>query len=349
MATVVGERLGHDDYGSIKELRELLGLPPPHTSHDVHATCPLPEDALLVSFDTEWERQGLKDHVVEVGVTTLDTRDIIDTAPGEFAYEWIAKAKTHHYVVNVTRRARSRMDACLFSDDTYAGAATVKRDLINILQTSANPPHDPSKAIGHGQRKVILVGHSVHGDLRKLVTSPGLELDFRTKEMFLTRPTMAFDTARLTVNATQQGARIRSAKLGELVNRIGVHPQYEDRDTVFGVHNAGNDTAYTMMALLLYAVRWEQLVPGEIKPLSAEKLRHRDELLSKLRSSVLTESVSRDDALEKRAFRGNKLVAPSKRVTPKPRAMRKLLAASKQKGRVQETPLRRSWLQRLFG
>lgn len=169
--------------------------PPPHTSPNVHATCALPEDALLVSFDTEWERQGLKDHVVEVGVTTLDTRDIINTAPGESAYDWVAKTTTYHYVINVTRRARGRMDACLFSDDTYAGAATVKRDLINVLQKAANPPHDPSKVIGHGQRKVILVGHSVDGDLLKLVTSRGLELDFRTEEMFLTRPTMAFYTA----------------------------------------------------------------------------------------------------------------------------------------------------------
>lgn len=145
----------------------------------------------------------------------------------------------------------------------------------------------------------------------------------------------------------QQGARIRSAKLGELVNWIGVHPQYEDRDTVFGVHNAGNDAAYTMMALLLYAVRWEQLVPGEIKPLPAEELRQRNALLSKLRA--MTENAQRDNKREKTAFRGNKLVVPKHRVTPKPRAMRKLFAASTQKGPLQEAPSRRSWLQRMFG
>ena len=72
------------DYGSITQLRELLGLAPPHTTKEAHATAALPQDALIVSLDVEWERQGLKDYVVEIGLTILDTRDIINVAPGMF-------------------------------------------------------------------------------------------------------------------------------------------------------------------------------------------------------------------------------------------------------------------------
>lgn len=273
-------KLNTNDYGSIKQLRQLLGLPPPHTSHKVESTPVLPEDALIVSFDTEWERRGLREHVVEIGVTTLDTRDIINTAPGPSANDWFSKAKTYHYVVDVTRRPTDRMRACYFSDDMFADIATIKRDLLSILQRAAHPPYHADRATGRGQRKVVLAGHSVSIDLHQLYRSPGLELDFFSKDVFLTKPTMAFDTLMLTDAAIQSGAGMKSAKLGKLVNWLGVHPQYRHNDTIIGCHNAGNDAAYTMMALLMFAVRWEHVVPGNIVPPSpddqASILKHQD-------------------------------------------------------------------------
>jgi hypothetical protein len=38
------------DYGSITQLRELLGLAPPHTSQDAHTAEKVPQDALIVSL-----------------------------------------------------------------------------------------------------------------------------------------------------------------------------------------------------------------------------------------------------------------------------------------------------------
>lgn len=216
-----------------------------------------PEDALIVSFDTEWERRGLRDHVVEIGVTTLDTRDIYNTAPGPFAHDWFSKAKTYHYVVDITRRPTSRMRSCYFSDDMFAGIAAVKTDLLSILRQSAHPPYDGTKR--PGPRKVVLVGHSVAVDLTQMWRSPGLWLDFFSKEVFLTRPIMAFDTVMLTDAAIQLGARMPSVKLGHLVNWLGVHPQYRHENSVIGCHNAGNDSAYTMMTLLIFATRWEDI------------------------------------------------------------------------------------------
>lgn len=274
-------KLNAKDYGSIKQLRDLLGLPPLYTTHEVHSASDTPEDALIVSFDTEWERHGLREHIVEIGVTILDTRDIINVPPGPYAHEWISKAKTYHYVVDVTRRPTDRMRACYFSDDMFGDIHTIKRDLVSILQQAAHPRYNPSKARGLGPRKVILVGHSVSIDLNQLFRSPGLKLDLFSKDVFITKPDMAFDTLMLTDAAIQQGADIRSARLGKLVNWLGVHPQYRHNDTIIGVHNAGNDAAYTLMALLMYAVRWEQIVPGEIVPASAEELTKQRELRAK--------------------------------------------------------------------
>lgn len=277
-------RLNAKDFGSIKQLRKLLGLRPRHISDHADKTLALPEDALIVSFDTECERQGPSKHVVEIGVTTLDTRDIVDVAPGPFAHDWISKTKTYHYVVDITSRPETRMGACYFSDDLLSDVSTIKRDIISILQQSAHPRHEPSRTIGDGPRKIVLVGHSVHMDLQNLSSSPGLDLDLTSEDVFSTKPIMTFDTYMLASAAIEQGARIWSLKLGQMVNWLGLDHQYRLLYGAKACHNAGNDAAYTMMALLLYAVRWEQIVTGEMPCHHEEAMRQR-RLRSKNRDS----------------------------------------------------------------
>jgi hypothetical protein len=245
------------DYGSITQLRELLGLA---SSQDTHDTVALPEDALIVSIDTEWEHRRLGDFVVEVGITILDTRDIVNVAPGKFGDDWFSKAKTYHYVASATKRRKERIGGCFFSKDVFGTYATIKRDIVSVLQQAAHPPSD-GRAMGHGPRKVVLVGHSVVADLQQLYRSPSLALDLLSADVFLTKPTTVFDTFMLTVAARKQGANIRQRRLGWLVNWLGVHPRYRRHNVVRGCHNAGNDAAYTMMALLMYAIRWDQIVP----------------------------------------------------------------------------------------
>lgn len=294
-------KLNQSDYGSIQRLRKLLGLPPLYTSHCVANTSALPEDALIVSFDTEWEFHGFRSHVVEIGVTVLDTREIVDTAPGSFAEDWISKTKTHHYVVDVTRRPTDRMRSCYFSDDMFGDVASVRSHLLSVLQQYAHPSYDPKGKLGRGPRKIVLVGHSVSIDINQLYRSPGLELDLFSQEVFLTKPAMAFDTLMLTDTAIQQGAAMKSAKLGRLASWLGIHHQYQQDGSSIGCHNAGNDAAYTMMALLIYAVRWENIVPGEIVPLSSEELDNTRALRSAANERKRNESFSFGDMVMDKA------------------------------------------------
>lgn len=257
-------KLNPEDYGSINQLRQLLGLPPPFSSSNTSNAPASPQDALLVSLDTEWERHGLVDHVVEIGLTTLDTRDIAHTPPGPAAHAWLAKAKTYHYVLDTTRRPADRMRACYFSDDMFGAAASIKHDLLSILQRAAHPPFDPAKPIPTGARRVVLVGHSLAKDLHHLHRTPALHLNLLSPATLPTKPSRVFDTLLLADAAMQRGAALGSAKLGRLANRLGVHPQYRAGDAVIGSHNAGNDAAYAMMVAVLFAVRWEEIVPGEV-------------------------------------------------------------------------------------
>jgi hypothetical protein len=281
-------------YGTIKDLRGLLGLPPPYTSGRVSTTPALPEDALIVSFDTEIE-QDQDDHlhsrVVEVGVTVLDTREIIDTAPGPFARDWIAKAKTHHYVLDTTRKPARRMRACYFGDDMFGDVSSIRSHLLDVLQRLANPPRDPKKGAVQGPRKVVLVGHSVMVDIGLLRCAP-LRLDFLSEEPFLIKPTMSFDTCILTDSAINKGAAITSSALGKLVCHLGIPTQYQQNGRCIGWHNAGNDSAYTMMALLIYAVRWESIILGKYITLSPEDLdRARDQRLLRGKRTPVSEGL----------------------------------------------------------
>jgi len=83
---------------------------------------------------------------------------------------------------------------------------------------------------------------------------------------------------------------MNSAKLGKLVNWLGIHHQYQQDGSSIGCHNAGNDAAYTMMALLIYAVRWESLVPGKIFPMSPGELENRHALHSVAKRRTLEQN-----------------------------------------------------------
>jgi len=277
------------DYGSITQLRELLGLAPLHTPQDAPTAATLPQDALIVSIDVEWERRGRRERIVEIGITILDTRDIVDVLPGQYGRDWFARAKTYHYVVDVTWRPWQRMRTCLFSDDRYGNVSAIRKHIRKILQRAEYPRSNPSGQNGHGPRKVVLVGHSVVRDLQSLYRSPGLELDFLGTDVFLTKPTTVFDTFMLTVAANKHGAEIRWRELGRLVNRLGVHPQYRHFESVIGCHNAGNDAAYAMMALLMYAIRWEEIVPRRTVSLPADDTKRQSDLRSESHGSTLEE------------------------------------------------------------
>ena len=75
-----------------------------------------------------------------------------------------------------------------------------------------------------------------------------------------------FDTYALADQAKFAGAHMPGKKLGQLAHWLGVEEKYkrpasyrEPAGSVIGTHNAGNDATYTMMVLVLFAVRWPEI------------------------------------------------------------------------------------------
>ena len=65
---------------------------------DVSQPCPFPfeSEVVFVCVDVEsYERNH--NQITEVGVATLDTRDIASVPPGENGIDWVPKIRTRHF------------------------------------------------------------------------------------------------------------------------------------------------------------------------------------------------------------------------------------------------------------
>ncbi|TKA74729.1 hypothetical protein B0A55_04039 [Friedmanniomyces simplex] len=299
-------------YGSLESLQTLLGIAQPR--RDLPQTLGPPDkpsppsNAVLVSIDTEFERSGLLDYVIEVGITILRIPKIYGTAPGERICNWSAAMEHRHIVLDVTRKPRYRMRGSLFGKSLLMDPDDAKAAISKILhaaathqplptgQPSEEPPETETPAEPREPADLILVGQSIAGDIIALKDRP-LHIDLQpTAAPATPTPTpqqqdpdsapppppppqpplprfkAVYDTLALTQQARKRGASFPSAKLGYVARLIGIDPDYWDGSSVRGAHNASNDAAYAMMVLLLHAVRGESLgKAGALEEVPAEE------------------------------------------------------------------------------
>ncbi|KAK0255359.1 hypothetical protein LTS09_009747 [Friedmanniomyces endolithicus] len=292
------------EYGSLQELQTLLGIAPPpeglQRALGLVSKPDQPPNAVLVSVDAEFERSGLVDHVVEVGITILRISDIYGMDPGPRIRNWSGAMEHRHIVLDVTRKPKYRMRGSLFGKSLFMGTEDAKAAISKILHAAATHrplptghPWDPDPTFGdriepRQPADLILVGQSIATDIAALKVRP-LHVDLQptagsstlrqdgdfastmTSPAEIPRFKAIFDTLALTQNARKLGAQFPSAKLGFVARLIGVDPEYWEGSSVIGAHNASNDAAYTMMVLLLHAIRGESLVkPGALEDAPAE-------------------------------------------------------------------------------
>lgn len=226
--------------GNIDSLRRDLGL----LGDDFEVG-----DAVYIAIDTEGSH-----FVREIGVSTLDTRDIRDITPGYRAANWIAKVKHQHFGLLESRFSPlGDYGRAFFCNTQHVAAANVRALLLATLQFARQPSAD------HAPRKVHLVGQSIAGDLSVLRRAANMQVDLSGGPGSDFGFDRVYDTYDMSLAAEQMGASFLSHRLGHLARRLEVDSTYWHGETVRGIHNASNDAAYTMMVLLLFAVRWPHL------------------------------------------------------------------------------------------
>lgn len=228
-------------------LHQILGLTPSPALREDY------KDAVLICIDCEaFERDQRK--VTELGVAVLDTRDLRGVTSGENGEEWVAKMKYAHfrpaeYARLVNRKfVKGCEDRFAFGDSTWIRLADAKTVLERIFQAPerlgevANFASEFGKKGGKG-RNVVFVAHGISNDDAYLGA-----LGFQLKNA--KNVVRQVDSQRVA-----GGTKKNSMGLKRLLQHLGIKNQ--------GLHNAGNDAAYTLKAVIMMAVK-EYKQPGLI-------------------------------------------------------------------------------------
>lgn len=169
--------------------------------------------------------------ITEIGVSIFDTRHCSD-APGANAESWLPKITTRHLIIKEYKKLVNKKfikgcpDKFNFGTSELVALRNVQTILANIV---TNPTAESELSLQ--PRKVILVGHGLKNDTDYL-KSLGFSL------AAYTNVTHKMDTQTLA-----GGSKKTQIGLERLILALGIEPE--------NLHNAGNDAAYTLQALLL--------------------------------------------------------------------------------------------------
>ncbi|PNH42073.1 hypothetical protein VD0004_g5173 [Verticillium dahliae] len=217
----------------IRSVQRMLGLRPVAgvSARQVDIEQVIPHDreldAVFAAVDIEVAEES-HSVILEVGISILDTREVVNVPPGINAQNWSSLIEYHHLLVETPR----------------LGELTGRVRAL-LAQYTAAPASNPMQR----NRTLILVGHDIAADLNYLQdidVNPGQLPGFLgcadTKDMH-----QAWRSCPSGCN------------LGAVCGDLEIPTR--------NLHNAGNDAAYTLQAMLALAVRArideQQLEDGE--------------------------------------------------------------------------------------
>ncbi|CAN9225007.1 unnamed protein product [Alternaria alternata] len=180
---------------------------------------PFDHDVVFVCVDVEsYERAHHK--ITEVGVATLDTRELVGVPPGENGAAWRNKIRARHFRINEYKHLRNTEFVIGYPDGFDFGKSTFipLKEAVDHVAACFHAPfgaqdgdgfpshHNPTE-----KRNIIFLGHDTLGDVRYL-------------------------------------------------QQLGYDPMKAESSVAFDIpgwklHNAGNDAVYTVQAMLGICVK----------------------------------------------------------------------------------------------
>nr|POF14888.1 putative nucleolar protein c2c4.08 [Quercus suber] len=229
-----------------REVQQMLGLVSPE---DRPILPPTFRDAIFVCIDLE-AFESAQDQITELGVSVLDTRDLA----GAPSSSWLARLHyafyrpvEHAHLVN-RRFVKGCPDDFNFGPSTWIALSDAKRLLTRIFldPTALARAADFTQAIAapEPQRNVVFVAHGASNDVAYLRR---LGFDFAADAPHVVRT--------VDSQAAAGGSKKHSIGLQRLLLALDLPAE--------NLHNAGNDAAYTLQALVAMA-RAEHEDPGAV-------------------------------------------------------------------------------------
>ncbi|KAK1824948.1 hypothetical protein LTR12_000743, partial [Friedmanniomyces endolithicus] len=206
---------------------------------------PFEQDVVIIAVDVEAYERSPKT-ITEVGVATLDTRDLRGEATGPNGEKWFKHIRGRHFRVAEYKNLRNHefVEGCpdKFRAEFGTSEFVPKDDLPSMLTSCFHQPfskrddaHTDSTA--EEKRTIVLLGHDINQDITYL-HSIGFSV--------LNRSNLAevLDTATMFKSYTRDN---NATSLGKVLYHFDIDG--------WNLHNAGNDAVYTMQAMLAIAVK----------------------------------------------------------------------------------------------
>ena len=225
-------------------------------------TAPVPcgffNDPVFISIDVECNERA-HSQITEVGVSTLDSLDLVKVPPGEKCENWSRLIQSRHFRTREYQHVVNREFLAGCPDKFEFGKSewVSVRDLRDTMDSCFRPPYSFGDRIGDEEdvvvsmpirklrnRRVVLVGHNPAADVAYL-QSIGVSIaqdrsaDGGPSSYFLD----VLDTA--TLFRTYRG-EAATRTLGNVLNAFNL--------VGWNLHNAGNDAHYTMEAVIHIAL-----------------------------------------------------------------------------------------------
>lgn len=187
---------------------------------------------IFISVDVEAFEFNQK-LITEIGISTLDTIDLLGLQPGAKGNNWAAKIRSRHFRIREHGRRLNKVhvEGCPEKFDFGQSEWIYERDVNSVLERCFNPSQ-PSYL--SRTRKVVLVGHDVAADMKYLT-----EVGFDVTRMISDR----IDTSDLYKASRRDG---RPSALSALLLHYGIAAKH--------LHNAGNDASYTLRVMVAIAL-----------------------------------------------------------------------------------------------
>ncbi|KAG9232571.1 hypothetical protein BJ875DRAFT_74788 [Amylocarpus encephaloides] len=198
-------------------------------------------DVVFICVDIEsYERAH--NIITEVGIATLDTRDLANLAPGEDGVKWRNIIRARHFRIIENQRYRNKdfVQDCPESFD-YGESEWIKlEDASSVISSCFKWPFsnlhlsledEPEK------RNIVLVGHDLAGDIEYMRKLGYNVLNLATLVDHV-------DTKSMWQYHTRDHSPRKLVRILAELGLIGWHP-----------HNAGNDAVYALHAMLGTAIR----------------------------------------------------------------------------------------------
>lgn len=209
-------------------------------------------EPVFLCVDLEaWEMDQSK--VTEVGVSILDTRNLVGTDPGHNGSNWFRSIRTRHIIIQEHKRyvngrfVHGCPDKFNFGQSESVSLYKVSKLLNQIFD---DPSPETKREQDQDKRKIILVGHGLSNDTAYLQT-------IRFKPHAGNRVAFDIDTQKIV------GTKRNTVGLNRMLTGLGLDAQ--------NLHNAGNDAHYTMQGLVSIVVQHTKDPGGFVQPIANAK------------------------------------------------------------------------------